>query len=166
MMSVVSAWLIPRLQAQYILAIGVLGVMVALILLGTMPAQQSYWPQAFPALAIVGCGPDFVLTAAQIITSNSVRRHEQGVAGSLIGVLQTYGLSTGLGFAGTVESYINDGGADPVKGYRGAIFLAVGFCALALVIDVLFIRMAVDKKEGWSKEDLQKRIQKESETTV
>ena len=92
-----------------------------------MPIGQTYWAQAFPAAVIAGAGPDLLITAAQIIAANAVRRSEQGVAGSLIGVVQTYGLSTGLGFAGTVESRVNDGGRNVVKGYRGAIFLAIGF---------------------------------------
>ncbi|KZV66058.1 MFS general substrate transporter [Peniophora sp. CONT] len=156
-MASVGAWLVPRLRAQYIMGLGVSVVLCALILVGTMPAQEVYWAQAFPATLIVGAGPDLIITAAQVIASNSVRRHEQGTAGSLIGVLQTYGLSTGLGFAGTVELYVNDGGKNAVKGYRGALFLAVGFCVLALVIDLLFVRMPADTQEGWGEGDLQKR---------
>ena len=161
-MSVVAGWLVQRLDAQYIIGIGIVEVAVALILLGTMPAHQVYWAQAFVAALIMGSGPDFVLTAGQVITSNSVGRHEQGVAGSLIGVVQVYGLSIGLGFAGTVERYVNDGGRDPVKGYRGAIFLGVGFCVLALVINLLFVRMPADKREGWIEEDLQRRIEEKT----
>ncbi|KZV66056.1 MFS general substrate transporter [Peniophora sp. CONT] len=165
-MASVGAWLVPRLRAQYILGLGVSVVLCALILVGTMPAQQIYWAQAFPATLIVGAGPDLIITAAQVIASNSVRRHEQGTAGSLIGVLQTYGLSTGLGFAGTVEVYVNDGGKNAVKGYRGALFLAVGFCVLALVIDVLFVRMPVDNQEGWAESDLEKRDEKKEEAVT
>ncbi|GJE99362.1 hypothetical protein PsYK624_156160 [Phanerochaete sordida] len=66
-------------------------------------------------------------------------------------------LSTGLGFAGTVESQVNDQGHNPVKGYRGALFLAVGFCTLAIVINFLFVRMPADTKEGWDEDDLKQR---------
>ncbi|VDC04336.1 unnamed protein product [Peniophora sp. CBMAI 1063] len=165
-MAGVGAWLVPRLRAQYIMAIGVAVVLTALIILGTMPTQQIFWAQAFPATFIVAAGPDFIITAAQVIASNSVRRHEQGIAGSLIGVLQVYGLSTGLGFAGTVEVYTNDGGLNPVKGYRGAIFLGVGFCVLALVLDLLFVRMKADTQEGWAEGDLEKRDEKEDTITA
>lgn len=40
--AILSAWLIPRLSAQYILAIGALCVTVSITLVATMPAQQSY----------------------------------------------------------------------------------------------------------------------------
>ncbi|KAI0057295.1 MFS general substrate transporter [Artomyces pyxidatus] len=160
LMALCSAWLIPRIPAQYITGIGLLAVMTSLILLGTMPAQQMYWKQAFVAAIIMGMGPDFVATMGQVIASNSVKRHEQGVAGSLIGVLQTYGLSTGLGFAGTVESQLNDNGRNPVKGFRGAIFLGVGFCVLALIINLLFVRVPKDNQEGWKTDDLRHPTEK------
>ena len=69
---------------------------------GTVLMRQGTNAAVFETLV----RPDLLITAAQVIASNSVRRHEQGTAGSLIGVLQTYGLSTGLGFAGTVEVYV------------------------------------------------------------
>lgn len=162
-MAVVAGWLIQKLAAQYIIAIGIAEVMIALILIGTMPTHQVYWAQTFVAALVIGAGPDFVLTAGQVITSNSVGRAEQGVAGSLIGVIQVYGLSTGLGFAGTVERYVNDDGQNPVKGYRGAIFLAVGFCALAMAVNLLFVKMPADKREGWGEEDAAKPSEKEKE---
>lgn len=49
--------------------------------------------------------PDFIFTAAQIIASNSIGKDKQGIAGSLIGTIMTYGMSIGLDFAGTVEKY-------------------------------------------------------------
>ncbi len=151
-MAVVSGWLVRHLKAQYIIFIGLADILVALLILGTMPTHQIYWAQAFVATFIMGCGPDFVLTAGQVIVSNSVQRQEQGVGGSLIGVIQVFGISTGLGFAGTVERYVNDDGRSLVKGYRGAIFLAVGFTVLAMVINLLWVRMPVQRKEGWEEE--------------
>jgi MFS family permease len=116
-----SAWLIPRLDAKYIIAIGNICVLVSLILVATMPAQQTYWAQVFPATILMAFCPDFIFSAAQIITSNSVRRREQGVAGSLVVTLLSYGLSTGLGFAGTAEAYTNSHRTDRVGGYRHAL---------------------------------------------
>ncbi|EKM53882.1 uncharacterized protein PHACADRAFT_29187 [Phanerochaete carnosa HHB-10118-sp] len=153
----VGAQLVSRIRIEYIMALGIMSILTANIIVATMPTHEVYWAQAFPAIIIAGAGPDLLITAAQVIASNSVRRAEQGVAGSLIGVMQTYGLSTGLGFAGTVETHVNDGRRDPVKGYRGALFLGVGLCVLALVINVLFVRMPADTKEGWDEEDLRQR---------
>lgn len=111
-----SAWLVPRLAAQYILAIGAICVIASYTLVATMPAQQSYWPQLFPAAILMAFSPDFIYTAAQIIASNSVKREQQGIADSLIGTIVTYGQSIGLGFAGTVEKYTTKGEHDLAQG--------------------------------------------------
>ena len=144
-----SAWLIPRLAAQWIMALGCLAILIAQVLLATMPEQQSYWAQVFPATILSAFCPDFIFTAAQIIACNSVRRHEQGIAGSLVGVLQVYATSTGLGFAGIVETHTDDHGSLPVRGYRSALYFGMGMAVVALVIGVLFVKMTKDTREGW-----------------
>jgi hypothetical protein len=79
-----SSYAIPRIPTQYILAIGSISSCVACILVATIPAQQIYWAQIFPALIFTAFGPDFIFTATQIIASNTVRRDQQGIAGSLM----------------------------------------------------------------------------------
>lgn len=150
----IAAWLIPRLAAQWIMAIGALAVLVPQIILATMPAQQSYWPSVFPATVIQSFCPDFIFTAAAIIASNSVKRNEQGIAGSLIGTLQLYATSTGLGFAGVVEVHTNNHGTDSVRGYRSALYFGMGMAAAALVICAAWVRMPKDVREGWQGEDV------------
>ncbi|RFU26450.1 hypothetical protein B7463_g9879, partial [Scytalidium lignicola] len=147
--ALLSAWLIPRLAAQWILAIGATAILISNILLATMPAQQSYWTQVFPATIFMAFCPDFVYTAAQIIASNSVRRSQQGVAASLIGTLNLYGNSLGLGFSGTVETEINKGRRDPVVGYKAALYFGTAIAATALLINLLFVRVVKDGREGW-----------------
>jgi hypothetical protein len=98
----VSAWLAPRLPAQVILAIGCLATAAINILLATTPRHQTYWAMIFPAMIICSFTIDLVFASSQIITSSIVSKKNQGPAGSLMGVLLTYGLSIGLGFAGTV----------------------------------------------------------------
>jgi hypothetical protein len=149
----VAAWLIPRVAAQWILAFGALTVLLSAVLLATMPEQQNYWAQIFPATILMALCPDFIFTAAQIIATNSVKRHEQGIAGSLISLLQLYGASIGLGFAGTVEANTNQSGNATLDGYRGALYFAIGLGIAALVIDVLFVRVPKDERDGWGDED-------------
>lgn len=149
----VAAWLVPRVAAQWILAFGALVVLLSSVLLVMMPTQGFYWAQIFPATILMALCPDFMFTAAQIVTTNSVRRHEQGIAGSLISLLQLYGASIGLGFAGTVEANTNKGGEDSLAGYRGALYFAIGLAAAALVIDILFVRVPKDEREGWQHEE-------------
>ncbi|KAF1971678.1 MFS general substrate transporter [Bimuria novae-zelandiae CBS 107.79] len=85
----------------------------------------------FPAALLVAFCPDFIFTAAQIIASNS---------------------SIGLGFAGTVEKYTTEGGEGLVQGYRNALYFGIGLGVAALVLNIFFVRVEADKREGWEKE--------------
>ncbi|KAK6834584.1 hypothetical protein PG987_009278 [Apiospora arundinis] len=147
-----AAWLIPRMAAQYIMAIGIGVMVVSNLLLATMPVQQTYWAQTFPAVLIGSICPDFVYVAAQIIASNSVSRKQQGVAGSLIGTLNLYGNSLGLGFAGTIETELTKGQVDLVGGYRAALYFGVALAVAGLLIDFAFVRMPKDEREGWGED--------------
>ncbi|RYP21346.1 hypothetical protein DL765_002247 [Monosporascus sp. GIB2] len=145
-----AALLVPRMPAQYILAIGTTCMLVSNVLIATMPAQQSYWCQVFPSTAISAFSPDLVYTAAQIIASNSVNRSQQGTAGSLVGPLLLYGNSLGLGFASTIESQVGKRSSDTIRGYRSALYFAVGICVVALVLDLAFVRLVHDNRESWA----------------
>ena len=118
-----------------------------------MPTQQSYWPAVFPATVIKSFCPDFIFTAAAIIASNSVKRKEQGVAASLIGTLQLYATSIGLGFAGIVEVHTNDHEMDPVRGYRSALYFGIAMATVALAVSAFGVRMPKVTRQGWHEED-------------
>ncbi|OJJ38749.1 hypothetical protein ASPWEDRAFT_127484 [Aspergillus wentii DTO 134E9] len=141
----IAAFLIPRLEAQYILAIGCLTSIISAILLATMPATQTYWAQIFPSTLIGSLCPDFVYVAAQVIASNSVSKREQGQAGSLIGTLNLYGNSLGLGFAATIETQMGS----EVGGFRAALWFGAALSVVALGLDLLFVRVERVKQEGW-----------------
>jgi MFS family permease len=144
-----AGWLVPRLSAQVILGVGCIAAAVSNILLATTPTHQIYWAMIFPSMIIIAFTADLIFAASQIIASNTVGKEFQGAAGSLIGTLLTYGLSTGLGFAGTVEVHTNHGGEDALRGYHAAAYFAVGLAGAALVMNVMFVRMPKMNKEGW-----------------
>ncbi|KAH6999081.1 major facilitator superfamily domain-containing protein [Ilyonectria sp. MPI-CAGE-AT-0026] len=144
-----AAWLIPRVAAQWILAVGVAVVLGSNLLLATMPVKQTYWAQTFPAMVLGGFCPDFVYVAAQIIASNSVTRQQQGVASSLIGTLNLYGNSLGLGFAGTIERELIKDGHDDVLGFRAALYFGAAIAVVGLILDFAFVRVPKDEREGW-----------------
>ena len=152
--SVLAAWMIPRLAAQWILAFGTLTILISGILMATVPIHQIYWAQVFPSIVLFSFCPDFVYTAGQIIACSAVRRHQQGIAASLISTLNLYGNSLGLGFASTVEDQVAEKHHDTILGYRAALLFAVGIAGVALVLDVFFVRMAKNEKEGWEEEDV------------
>ncbi|CAG9992192.1 unnamed protein product [Clonostachys byssicola] len=146
-----AAWLISRVAAQWILAIGIGTVIVSNLLLATMPIQQTYWAGIFPAVLLSSFCPDLAYVAAQLIASNSVGRRHQGVASSLIGTLNLYGNSLGLGFAGTIESQVSNGHeiGDIVLGYRAALYFGMALGVVALILNFAFVRMPKDQRQGW-----------------
>lgn len=149
----IAAWLIPRLAAQYIIALGVVCCMVSNLLLATMPIHQIYWAQTFPAILVGSMCPDLVYVAAQVIASNSVSRKQQGIAGSLIGTLNLYGNSLGLGFAGTIETQLLKQTHDEAHGFRAVLYFGVALAVLGLVLNFIFVRVPKDEREGWDPAD-------------
>jgi len=143
------AWLVPRVPAQVIIGVGCLAMVIINVLLATIPANLTYWAMAFPAMFVSAFAIDLITTSAQIIASNTVPMKHQGVAGSLVGTLLSYGLSTGLGFAGTVEVNTSDNGNNLLKGYHSAAYLGVGLATTSLILSVVFIRIPKDTRQGW-----------------
>ncbi|KAJ6189683.1 major facilitator superfamily domain-containing protein [Penicillium mononematosum] len=148
-----AAWLVPRVPAQVIISMGCLAMTAINILLATIPEHLTYWAMAFPAMFLSAFTIDLIVTSAQNIASNTVSIKHQGVAGSLVGTLLSYGMSTGLGFAGTVEVNTFDNGKDLLKGYHCAAYLAVGLAVASLIMAMVFIRIPKDTREGWSEEE-------------
>jgi MFS family permease len=143
-----AAWLISRVRAEFILAIGIAMVVATSLLLATMPIQQTYWAQVFPAFLLAGFCPDLIFVAAQVIASGSVNRKQQGIASSLIGTLNLYGTSLGLGIGATIESEVTKT-RDEATGFRAALYFAAGIALVALAIDFTFVRVPRDRREGW-----------------
>ena len=83
--------------------------------------------------------------AATLILSDAVKKEHQGIAASLVATVVNYSISLGVGFAGTVEVHINNGGktkADLLRGYKGALYLGVGLAGLGLVVCLVFLARA------------------------
>lgn len=82
---------------------------------------------------------DMSFPSGTLLLSNAMPRKHQGLAASLVSTTVNYSISIGLGFAGTVESHVNDGGANTLKGYRGALYMGVGLAAGGLVISSCYM---------------------------
>ncbi|KAF1735901.1 putative MFS-type transporter [Beauveria bassiana] len=159
-----AAYLLPRVEAKLVMAVGVVAVIGASLLLATMPMQQTYWAQVFPAMLLCGCCPDFVYLAAQVIASNSVTRKHQGIASSLVGTLNLYGISLGLGFAGTIEVEVAKKSKSPLlgaaatmesimSGFKAALYFSAALAAVGLLLDFAFVRVPKVDRQGWGDED-------------
>ncbi|KAL8846244.1 MAG: hypothetical protein Q9221_008657 [Calogaya cf. arnoldii] len=147
-----AAWLVPRVPAQGIMGIGCFAMVIINVLLATVPAKLTYWAMCFPAMFISAFTIDLITTSAQIVASNTVPMKHQGVAGSLVGTLLSYGMSLGLGFAGTVEVNTSKSGTDLLRGYHSAAYLAVGLASTALALTIFFVRIPKDTREGWAED--------------
>jgi len=115
---------------------------VGTVLIMTAPVHQSYWAQAFVCTVIIPWGMDMSFPAATLILSNAVKKEHQGIAASLVNTVVNYSISLGLGFAGTVEVHVNNGGkteADVLKGYRGGFYVGAGLSGLGLLISITFL---------------------------
>jgi hypothetical protein len=66
----------------------------------------------------------------------------------LIGTLNLYGNSLGLGFVGTIEGHIAKGRGE-VAGFRAALWFGAALAVAALVLDLAFVRLRhVGRVEG------------------
>lgn len=85
-----------------------------------------------------------------LILSNAMPRKHQGLAASLVSTTVNYSISIGLGFAGTVETYVNDGGKDVLKGYRGALYMGVGLAGSGVIISSAYVLVGLirDQKDA------------------
>lgn len=81
---------------------------------------------------------DISFPASTLLISNMVPSKHQGIGASLITTVVNYSISIGLGIAGTVESKTNQDGAKLLRGYRSALWTAVGFSGLGLLISLVF----------------------------
>jgi hypothetical protein len=89
-----------------------------------------------------------------------VKKEHQGIAASLVNTVVNYSISLGLGFAGTVEVHVNNGGKTPkdlLDGYRGAWYVGCGLSSLGLVISVAFLlKHILEDRRKAAKSELEK----------
>ncbi|PWY85044.1 major facilitator superfamily transporter [Aspergillus heteromorphus CBS 117.55] len=145
--AVTTGFLLGRISPSIIIFIAMLAFTIGQIMLATMTVGQTYYAQAFVLMLVTPWGMDMSFPSGTVIMSNSMPREHQGVAGSLVNTVVNYSISLGLGFAGTVESYVNDDGNDILKGYRGASYMGVGLAGLGVILASCFILISWVRRE-------------------
>ncbi len=65
---------------------------------------------------------DMSFPATTIVLGRALPRRHQGLAASLVNTFVNYSISIRLGISGTVDSEVNSGGKDLLRGYRGALY--------------------------------------------
>lgn len=134
--------LMSKLRPGWIMLFAMLGFTIGNVLFAIAPVHQTYWALTFISVVVMPWGMDMSFPAATVVLSDAVPRRHQGVAASLVTTVVNYSISIGLGFAGTVEAHVNNGGktvADLLKGYRGSAYMAIGFGSLGIALSLVFL---------------------------
>lgn len=132
--AIATGFLIGRMQPGWCMLISMTAFLVGLILLATMPVNQTYWANSFVSIVITCWGMDISFPTGVIVLSNHMAPEHQGLAASLINTVVNYCISIGLGMAGTVDVHVSDGGANPLRGYRGAWYFGIGLDCLGVAL--------------------------------
>ncbi|KAF9894944.1 hypothetical protein FE257_004566 [Aspergillus nanangensis] len=136
-----TGYLMSRVRASWIMFMSLTAFTVGAVFAAISPVDQTYWALTFVGLIITPWGMDMSFPAATLMLSNAVSRKHQGIAASLVTTIVNYSISLSLGFAGTVEVHVNNGGhtaEDVLKGYRGALYVAVGLGGLGMALSAFY----------------------------
>ncbi|KAL1887303.1 multidrug-resistance type transporter aminotriazole resistance [Sporothrix stenoceras] len=154
----IAAWIIPiipvgltsalavgkllgRVHASNIMLVGQIVYVIGTALGAARPPHSIYWTYFFFSVVAMTIGLDTSFPSATVIFSDAVPREYQGMGASIIVTVINYSISLCLGFAGTIETNINNGGhtnIDRLHGYRGALWFAVGLSGLGFVLSIAF----------------------------
>lgn len=148
--AIVTGLVIHRIGPPPVMMIALTCFTIGTVLIMTTPVDQTYWAQFFVCTVITPWGMDMSFPAATLILSDAVKKEHQGIGASLVNTVVNYGISLGLGFAGTVELYVNNGGQTPedlLKGYRGAFYMAVGLSGIGVVISGIYCVKSWTKRQ-------------------
>ncbi|KAL8705317.1 MAG: hypothetical protein Q9201_001563 [Fulgogasparrea decipioides] len=136
--AVTTGILMSRIRHPYIMLTALCCFLTGTILVATQPVQQTYWAQTFVSMIITPWGMDMSFPAGTLILSAAMPREHQGLAASLVSTVVNYSISIGLGLAGTVESNVEKGGLDMLKGYRAALYMGIGLAGLGIAVAAVF----------------------------
>ncbi|KGO48147.1 Major facilitator superfamily domain, general substrate transporter [Penicillium expansum] len=137
--ALVTGSLRSRLPPSVIMFCAMTFFTAGISIFATVPVDQTYWAQAFVVSLITSWGMDMSFPSGTLILSNSMPHHHQGLAASLVVTTVNYSISLGLGFAGTVETHVNEDGHNVLQGYRGALYMGIGLASLGLVLSICFM---------------------------
>ncbi|RDW84034.1 MDR family MFS transporter [Aspergillus mulundensis] len=138
--SFATGFLMSRIRPPLIMCMSLTAFTVGTVLITIAPVDQTYWALTFVSMIVIPWGMDMSFPAATLMLSNAVAREHQGLAASLVTTIVNYSISLSLGFAGTIESQIvkGDSAEERLKGYRSALYFAIGLGGLGLGISVLY----------------------------
>ncbi|KAJ6080518.1 hypothetical protein N7467_010271 [Penicillium canescens] len=137
--ALITGFLLGRLPPSVIMFCAMAFFTAGLSIFATVPVDQAYWAQAFVVSIVTSWGMDMSFPSGTLILSNPMHRHHQGLAATLVATTVNYSISLGLGFAGIVETNVNDTGHKILRGYRGALYLGIELAGLGLLVSTRFM---------------------------
>ncbi|CDS82412.1 related to aminotriazole resistance protein [Sporisorium scitamineum] len=160
-----SAHILGRTSPAFVMLLSLLAFCIGSCIAGNAPVRVESLP--YIASAIMPFGMDMSFPAASIILSDLLPAHQQGTASSIVNTVVNYSIALGLGFAGVVETHVNEGGGDVLKGYRGAFWMGMGFAGAGVVLAFVnwglqFKRRGGEGQRGVGAEKVQARSRQES----
>lgn len=132
--AVTAGYLLKRYPGSVVMICAMTAFTVGLILMSTVPVHQVYWAQFFVSIIVMPWGMDMSFPSATIVLSDQMPGEHQGLAASLVNTMVNYSISIGLGIAGTVESHLNEGGRNVLRGYRSAMYTGIGLAGLGIAL--------------------------------
>lgn len=146
-------FLLKKINVAYLMSVSMLCFLLSCLFLATAPGHQGYYPNTFLSIMVAPFGMDWSFTTGVILLSSSVPREHQGIAASLVSTMVNYSISTGLGFAGSIDRYVgHEHGL--LTGYRGAWYFGIGLSVLGFVISLYFIWQSDGRNDyGWGLND-------------
>ncbi|KAK2060351.1 MFS general substrate transporter [Colletotrichum caudatum] len=140
-----------RVRPPVVMTMALAAFTAGVTLTATAPRDQAYWAQIFVSMLVMPFGMDMSFPAATLILSDAVKREHQGIGASLVNTVVNYGIALGVGFAGTVEVHVNNGGRtkeDQFAGFRGALYMGVGLAGLGLGVALTFLAREWRHRKG------------------
>jgi len=121
--------------------------------------HSSLW-QAYVASGVAGLGVGLTFAAMPGFIVRAVPRSETGSATGFYQVLRNIGLSVGSAFgAAVLSSYTRHGEAFPtVEGFRAALLIASGLCALTAVVSYLLPGPQADRAPASGEDVVERRV--------
>ncbi|CCF56690.1 hypothetical protein KAFR_0B03940 [Kazachstania africana CBS 2517] len=140
--AITVAFTINKVGPSVLFCLSSIGFTCGNIIFSVTSPDQTYWRNSLGMQIILALGMDLSFPGSSIILSDLLPMQYQGMSGSLVNTITNYATSLCLGMGTTAEVQYNNGGKDVLKGYRAALYVAIGLGALGFAFS--FSYMAED----------------------
>ncbi|GIZ40527.1 hypothetical protein CKM354_000386100 [Cercospora kikuchii] len=144
-LAITGGALLHKVPPMILLVITGGAIIIESVLFALAPSDAYYWAWIFVPMVMMTLSIDIVFTVANVFFSSTLRRSQQGLAGSLSNVLMQLGIAVLLGFAELVGSETAHQGLK--QSYHNVFWFNLACGSTALVIFVAFVRVPRQKSD-------------------